>query len=961
MGHCAHCAAMAHTFLLCSCLLALAVLIHGRPQNPDRSVSFSRMLLEKRLGLMRKSLASSSVRQSVEECPSAASLTATNAVQTLTMGAYSNYMDCSWTIQAEPGMVVYIHLPHYDIEDSWNCVYDYLIVDGLKLCGGGTYEGFSQGTSTQIAFHSDCSINGAGFTIEYSQIPADQVPPQTDMANGQTLALTADVSEILIHSQSGSSYSNNMDVTTTITAPTGMMVRLTVQAFDLEYACQCQYDSVQILDSSNNLVQEWCGSVAAGTQTMTLELMKIIFHTDYSVTASGFVFEISIGDPASLAPYQLPGYEAQACPGPLVIDDFTSPRQVASPHWGMGSYSNNMECSWKIIAPAGMYVKVHFTSMDIEHHGQCEYDSVTFLDGDFGPEITSLCGSILPPDFTSNTPVMVIRFSTDYSVIAPGFMLEVTAVDTPSIPVSACGTFRPLPIVTEGTVITSPTGATDTYPSDSQCGWLITAPEGEVVILTMNSFHLEDAPGCMYDALTVYEGNAPDHDSEIAVLCGTTTPNLEFTSGNEMFVEFTSDYCIEYEGFSATVTFGQPPEGVNTDDWKPPTDDGWGSDWWYSSYSDFWSPGSGSPPAPVDYPQTIGGTIAEEGECGSPAVASTTLSTDPALRIVGGNEATPNSWPWQISLRWCPGCSLNNVGGHICGGVIISEHWVLTAAHCVVDAMYNVSPASYYQIVAGDHDQSSWDGREQTRGIEQIIVHQAYLTSDDGRDAALLKLSAPLVLSDYVSPICLTDVEVPVGTDCVATGWGETENPAESNLVLREVLLPIISQAECTNSYGSWITPYTVCAGYMSGGRDTCQGDSGGPLVCEINGSWQLHGLTSFGFGCAEVDYPGVYTRMSELIAWVTAFTDGPADFYLAPGSAPSSPVMDYSSSPDFRANEGDLHEPRPEIPVKMVDWTKHVEKETTEEMELSSRKRTLAELTKKGAQATKLMKYLQQ
>jgi len=307
-------------------------------------------------------------------------------------------------------------------------------------------------------------------------------------------------------------------------------------------------------------------------------------------------------------------------------------------------------------------------------------------------------------------------------------------------------------------------------------------------------------------------------------------------------------------------------------------------------------------------------------------------------------------------------------------------------------------------------------------------VHPAYLINDDGRDAALLKLSSPLVLSDYVSPICLTDVAVPTGTNCVATGWGETENPAESNLVLREVPLPIISQAECTASYGVWITPYTVCAGYMSGGRDTCQGDSGGPLVCDIAGSWQLHGLTSFGFGCAEPDYPGVYTRMSELIAWVTASTDSPADFYLAPGTStgtdtgsgvagpagppiggfvpgtgafgsvlsppesygsdwgsgtgafgsalsppesygsdwgsgmsPMSSEFDYSSSPAFKANDGDVPvEPRFE--VKMVDWAKNVEKASSEEIELSSRKRTIAELTKKGAKdSTKLLKYMQQ
>ena len=95
--------------------------------------------------------------------------------------------------------------------------------------------------------------------------------------------------------------------------------------------------------------------------------------------------------------------------------------------------------------------------------------------------------------------------------------------------------------------------------------------------------------------------------------------------------------------------------------------------------------------------------------------------------------------------------------------------WVITAAHCISGS------AADYRIVAGDHDRSTHEGTEQTRTISYIQVNSHYSTDGD-RDAALLQLASPLHLNDHVSPICLTDTEVPVGTNCVATGWGETES-----------------------------------------------------------------------------------------------------------------------------------------------------------------------------------------
>ncbi|XP_063703812.1 trypsin 5G1-like [Culicoides brevitarsis] len=214
-------------------------------------------------------------------------------------------------------------------------------------------------------------------------------------------------------------------------------------------------------------------------------------------------------------------------------------------------------------------------------------------------------------------------------------------------------------------------------------------------------------------------------------------------------------------------------------------------------------------------------------------------------RIVGGNEITIDKRPFQVSLN------LN--GYHYCGGSIINEYTILTAAHC------SQNSASNYQIRAGSTQKGS--GGQLIR-VSQIIVHPKYGYNGFDSDVALMKLSEPLRFSADVQPIRMAPAGYIVndGDTLVVSGWGALSSGGSSPNNLYEVAVPTVNQQVCANAYGSSsITNTMICAGV--GGKDSCQGDSGGPLTHN-----DLHvGIVSWGRGCALAGYPGVYARTSEL------------------------------------------------------------------------------------------------
>ncbi|XP_034029906.1 trypsin-like [Thalassophryne amazonica] len=220
-------------------------------------------------------------------------------------------------------------------------------------------------------------------------------------------------------------------------------------------------------------------------------------------------------------------------------------------------------------------------------------------------------------------------------------------------------------------------------------------------------------------------------------------------------------------------------------------------------------------------------------------------------RIIGGEECVPHSRPYMASL---------NYGYHFCGGVLINNQWVLSVAHC----WYNPSAM---QIMLGEHDTRVFEGTEMLMRTDTIIWHPSYDYQTLDYDIMLIKLFHPIEATEAVAPIPLpTGCPYP-GLVCSVSGWGKiaVDNEVPMPTRLQCLDMPILDETECEKSYPGMITRRMMCAGYLEGGKDSCNGDSGSPLVC-LN---EVHGLVSWGYGCAEPNHPGVYVKLCEFLPWI--------------------------------------------------------------------------------------------
>ncbi|GAA1008352.1 serine protease [Streptomyces sp. F-3] len=253
---------------------------------------------------------------------------------------------------------------------------------------------------------------------------------------------------------------------------------------------------------------------------------------------------------------------------------------------------------------------------------------------------------------------------------------------------------------------------------------------------------------------------------------------------------------------------------------------------------------------------TAGAAVAATALLTAPSSVAASSATVPRP-VIGGTPTTTDEYPFVMQLT-------DAFGRQFCGGTLVTSTKVVTAAHCVARAV----PGGV-RVVGG---RTFLDGTDGTVSeVSRIWVDPGYLGATGGGDVAVLTLSTPMpyAVAKYVSPAD-TDVYTP-GTTARVLGWGTTAVNGPSSNQLRTATVPITSDAECQNAYGSdFVASDMVCAGHPSGGVDTCQGDSGGPLL--VGGV--LAGITSWGIGCAEPGYPGVYTRMTAFSDRVTAQLD---------------------------------------------------------------------------------------
>lgn len=251
-------------------------------------------------------------------------------------------------------------------------------------------------------------------------------------------------------------------------------------------------------------------------------------------------------------------------------------------------------------------------------------------------------------------------------------------------------------------------------------------------------------------------------------------------------------------------------------------------------------------------------------------------------KIINGVAAAPNSHPWQVSLgvAWIA----DQKQAHFCGGSLVDDKWIMTAAHCVRGLLMED-----FLVVAG----TTILNQSNTRyGPARVIVHPDYNWSIQDNDVALIELRDPVKFSASIKPIQLVssiedEAKLVQGKKLRVTGWGAIEQGGKGVAALQYIDVPYISRKTCNsfNSYNGRITDAMMCAGTIPkiGAntiyQDSCQGDSGGPLVASIGSSKPvLVGVTSWGDGCGQPNKFGVYTRLAIFSSWIEKCRSGSSD-----------------------------------------------------------------------------------
>ncbi|XP_047463790.1 coagulation factor IXb [Mugil cephalus] len=255
-----------------------------------------------------------------------------------------------------------------------------------------------------------------------------------------------------------------------------------------------------------------------------------------------------------------------------------------------------------------------------------------------------------------------------------------------------------------------------------------------------------------------------------------------------------------------------------------------------------------------------------------PTIPTITAQDNSDQRIVGGDLAVPGEIPWQVALM-VHSPSLQRAQP-FCGGSLLSDSWVITAAHCLIEA--DTSKRGFF-VRAGEHDVTKTEGPERDHEVAERHIHPLYnhVTSPYNHDIALLKLAKPVEMSLHRRPICLGPKDfvqnlLRDSTTSLVSGWGRLKFQGPESTQLQKVEVPYVDRTACKRSSREQVTRFMFCAGFYNEQKDSCQGDSGGPHATKYKDTWFLTGIVSWGEECAMDGKYGIYTRVSRYYPWIS-------------------------------------------------------------------------------------------
>ncbi|XP_059144990.1 ovochymase-2-like [Physella acuta] len=663
-----------------------------------------------------------------------------------------------------------------------------------------------------------------------------------------------------------------------------------VDTFDLEKPRhnQCVYDGVSVYQDDPLLfVGRFCGTSTPNPILVNSSKAIVEFQSDGQTTGHGFKLSWT----AVKAPASTRANTADQCA--QVIDYGGDLGHVLSPDYDIGQpYPAPLDCRWKITVDPDLVVSLNFNYMNVGVYTdlQCQHAWLDVYDGPnaSSPLIGQYCDAFVPLELRSSSNTMFLQmaasdnmdgklgFKATYYAVHKAEVDETTTTTTSGpYPPGCDGT--PLRMTSDSGVVTSPFyDKVAPYRDNMDCEWALQGPPGQTFLVTFHDFDIEHSGGCEYDYLQIFddvdylvkplaengsihtEVNIFDNDTwpssianltKIVSFCGQMLPYDVETNSSRIVIKFHSDYQYGGYGFNLSYSTRYPRETLQRHAGRESSLVLCGGCVNLTSVCD------GS----RDCDDGSDELLCPSSTCGRPKIQPL------ASRIVGGQEAAVGSWPWMLSIVDL------EFPGHICGATLIHPQWALSAAHC----FQRVYSRNYqkFRIVAGRHQLGLPDTHEQTREVEDVLMHRQYDDPTSYNDIALIKLARPYNLTDYVQVVCLPGSGVQSGTSCYISGWGETLGTCCAGK-LKQAMVPIINTTLCSSDdfYGSRLLDHMVCAGYPDGGIDSCGGDSGGPLVCETTHDdkhWEIQGITSWGLLCAAPQRPGVYTVVYDYIQWI--------------------------------------------------------------------------------------------